>query len=126
MIISLLCLTTEKAHAAPFTNFQVTITQPDGTEVKLYAIGDEYYNWVQDAQGYTVLQDPDRLLCLCGFGQWGVGSYNPYCRQVDPASMGLHPYTSISPVQREQIREALLEQNEKAVGMIPNAHPAVR
>ncbi len=31
--------------------------QPDGTPVNLYLYGDEFYNWFEDTDGYTVIQD---------------------------------------------------------------------
>ena len=45
-------------QSAPLTNFPVTVKQPDGKALHLYASGDEYYNWLHDKDGYTILQDP--------------------------------------------------------------------
>ena len=114
MIISLLCLTTEKAHAAPFTNFPVTVTQPDGTKVKLFASGDEYYNWLQDAKGYTIIQDP--VTGYYVYADLVNGALVPtryIAGRIDLSSVGLHPYINISPVQKEQIREAFPRRPKK-------------
>ncbi len=45
-------------RAAILTNFPVSVTQPNGEKLALYASGDEYYNWLHDKAGYTVIQDP--------------------------------------------------------------------
>ncbi len=47
------------AVAAPLRNVPQTLTQPDGAVVHLFATGDEYYNRLHDANGFTVVRDPD-------------------------------------------------------------------
>ena len=49
----------QSSQAAPFRFLPTTLTQPDGTVLSLYASGDEYYHWVHDTNGYTVLQASD-------------------------------------------------------------------
>ena len=46
-------------YAAPFSFLETTVTQPDGSQLTLYASGDEFYHWVHDKDGYTVLQGED-------------------------------------------------------------------
>ncbi|MDO9577323.1 MAG: M6 family metalloprotease domain-containing protein, partial [Candidatus Cloacimonadales bacterium] len=43
-------------HAAYLTNLPTTVFQTDGTELKLLASGDEFYNWLHDANGFTIIQ----------------------------------------------------------------------
>ena len=59
IVITLLLVTTNSAYAAPIAGVPVTVTQPDGTVLNLFASGDEFYNWLHDGEGYTVIQDPD-------------------------------------------------------------------
>lgn len=40
-------------------NVPVTVMQPDGETLRLLASGDEFYNWLHDAKGYTIIQDPE-------------------------------------------------------------------
>ena len=47
------------AVAAPLRNVPQTLRQPDGAVVHLFATGDEYYNRLHDANGFTVVRDPD-------------------------------------------------------------------
>lgn len=34
------------------------LSQPDGTVLNCYATGDEYYHWLHDARGFTIIRDP--------------------------------------------------------------------
>ena len=40
-------------------NFPVKVVQPDGEELDIFASGDEFYNWLHDKDGYTIIQDPE-------------------------------------------------------------------
>lgn len=122
VVIALLALTTNSAHAAPLGPFPITVTQPDGTALTLYAIGDEYYNWLQDAQGYTVIQHP--VTGYYVYADLANGRLVPtkfVAGMADPASAGLHPYLNISSEQKSRIRQASLDQTKKFVGEISNA-----
>lgn len=46
-------------YAAPFRFLKTELRQPDGSSVNLYVSGDEFYNWLHDAEGYTVVQADD-------------------------------------------------------------------
>ncbi len=43
--------------AAPLVNTPVRVVQPDGSELEIQASGDEWHNWLHDAQNYTVVQN---------------------------------------------------------------------
>jgi M6 family metalloprotease-like protein len=115
-------LSTQSAHAAPFVDFPVTVTQPDGTQLDLFASGDEFYNWLHDAQGYTVIQDPDSGYYV--YADLVNGALVPttyVAGTLDPASVGLHPYINISPDKKTSIRQAFLEKTEQSGGEITSA-----
>ena len=44
--------------AAFLRNIPVKVVQPNGEPLNLFATGDEFYNWLHDADGYTIIQDP--------------------------------------------------------------------
>lgn len=46
-------------HAAYLTDMPITISQPDGSKIACFVSGDEYHNWLHDADKYTIIQDPD-------------------------------------------------------------------
>ncbi|MFV0590446.1 MAG: hypothetical protein ACK5M7_03600 [Draconibacterium sp.] len=41
-------------HAAWLENVPVTVTQPSGAIIHCFASGDEYYNWLHDANNFTI------------------------------------------------------------------------
>ena len=43
-------------YSAPLRNVPQSIILPDGTTLECFASGDEYYNWLHDAAGYTIIQ----------------------------------------------------------------------
>lgn len=43
--------------AAPLVNTPVRVAQPDGSELEILASGDEWHNWLHDADNYTIVQN---------------------------------------------------------------------
>ncbi len=43
---------------APLKNIPQTLVQPDGSIVKCFASGDEYYHWLHDKDGFTITFNP--------------------------------------------------------------------
>ena len=54
----ILALFAVMARAAYLENVPITVKQPDGTVLHLFATGDENYRYVFDAEGYTLLRNP--------------------------------------------------------------------
>jgi len=57
VIIGIIFLSAFSA-AAYLKNFPLQVRQPDGTPLDCFASGDEFYNWLHDAAGRTIVQDP--------------------------------------------------------------------
>jgi M6 family metalloprotease-like protein len=107
-VLSLLTITT--AHAAWLTDAPVTVTQPDGTVLNIFATGDEFYNWLHDANGYTIVQDPHTGYYVYADLVDGELVPTEYVVGVaDPASVGLSPNLNISGEKMEAIRQSSLE-----------------
>ena len=122
VVTALLLLTPNSAYAAPLEDVPVTVTQPDGTQLNLFASGDEFYNWLHDANGYTVIQDPDSGYYV--YADLVNGELVPtkyVAGRADPAAAGLSPYSNISPEQKGKIRQAFLDQTRNQAGEIGNA-----
>jgi hypothetical protein len=51
-------LVAESAHAGPASPFPFKIQQPDGTVFTARMRGDEFQNWVETVEGYTVIKNP--------------------------------------------------------------------
>ncbi|MCL1826583.1 MAG: hypothetical protein FWG20_00915, partial [Candidatus Cloacimonetes bacterium] len=44
--------------SAWFDDLPITITQPNGLEMSVFASGDEFHHWLHDADKFTIIQDP--------------------------------------------------------------------
>jgi len=106
-ILSAVLLCATMLFAAPIRNQPMTITQPDGSTYDVLASGDEFFNYLHDEAGYTII--PDRTTGWYCYAQrngeelapsqWRVG-------EVDPASTGLAPRLLPSERYYRQRREA--------------------
>ena len=64
----------------------VSPEQPDGTEIALLASGDEFYNYLQDMAGYTVVQNPETGYYVYAIEQGSVLTASQYnVQENDPA-----------------------------------------
>lgn len=78
------------AEAAPMENIPVSLKQPDGKEINCFASGDEFFNWLHDANGVPVIQDPTSGYYVYGAQANGQIIPSPYkVGEVDPFSVGL-------------------------------------
>jgi len=85
-------------HAAPVTAMPVRFTQPDGSPIEIYASGDEFHNWLHDAEGYTIVKsEPDGWYVYAL--QDGDGVSPSTCRvgADSPQARGLQPGINLSP-----------------------------
>ena len=73
-------------YGAYLTNVPQTVRQPDGTILRCLASGDEFYNWLHDLAGYTIMQHPDT-----GFYVYAIKTANG-----DLAASSLHSGTGRS------------------------------
>jgi M6 family metalloprotease-like protein len=106
--IALLIMTLALPLQAAFqTNVPMEITQPDGSTISCFATGDEYHNWLNDAEGYTIIQDKQT-----GWYSYAkkAGNYlepSEYIvGQSNPRTSGLQPYLNISIEEYQQRRQA--------------------
>lgn len=80
--------------AAPVKNMPVKRVQPKGDTLYCYASGDEFYNWLHDAEGYTIVQHPETGYYVYAMsasdGTLSATSY--VAGSVDPASLGMKPW----------------------------------
>ncbi len=95
------------AFAAPIRNLPVTVAQPNGEVLELFASGDEYYNWLHDANGFTIIQRQDTGYYVYANLVDGVLVPTDLLPgKDDPAAAGLQPYLNIS-------AEAMLENRKE-------------
>lgn len=59
IVLSLALLLNINSYAAYLKNVPTVVKNPDGTEIRCFATGDEYFNYLHDADGYTIIQGED-------------------------------------------------------------------
>jgi M6 family metalloprotease-like protein len=95
------------AHAAYLKNVPKTLTQPDGTVLHCFASGDEFFNYLHDANGYTIIQHPVTGYYVYADKQDGkLVATDFIAGKYDPASKNLTPYNLISPEEWRARRKA--------------------
>ena len=97
LILTILLALGLSALAAPLKNVEVRLTQPDGQVIHCYASGDEFYNYLHDANGFTIVQGEGGYYYYATLNADGKVVPSTYVvNSVDPASVGLQPYVKIS------------------------------
>lgn len=97
------------ARADHLTNVAMTIEQPDGTKFHCLASGDEFYNYLHDSKGFTIVLNPEDGYFYYGIRQGDEVIPSKYlANTVNPADVGLIPGAKISENLYRQKREAFL------------------
>ena len=90
----LLCVTLQAAY---LTNVPRTLIQPNGDTLHCFASGDEYYVRLHDAQGYTIVQNPQTGYFVYAVRENGCIKPSSWIAgQCNPAAKGLVPNLRIS------------------------------
>ncbi|MDD4646044.1 MAG: M6 family metalloprotease domain-containing protein, partial [Bacteroidales bacterium] len=91
-------------QAAYLTNVPQTLKQPDGKVLNCFATGDEFHNWLHDANNYTIIQDP-----VTGYYVYASKSGSKLIAtkliagQADPAAAGLEPGLNLDPADIDKL-----------------------
>jgi len=110
--------------AAYLMDIPVQVNQPNGTVIDCFASGDEYHNWLHDADGYTIIQSPDT-----GYYTYAIQSGDTVTASGlivgidDPSVSGLTPGINISQAEYQQKRASFPVQetrNAHTTGTINN------
>jgi M6 family metalloprotease-like protein len=115
-LISIILLNLILAKAAYFEKLPYTITQPDGKIIDCFVTGDEYFNWIHDSNGYTIIQAPDGYYY---YGEQNGDVVQPskyLVNSVDPASVGLNKWIKISKTEYERRRSGMLSYQTSISG----------
>ena len=102
LTLALLAMSFASLQAAYLTNVPVKVSQPDGQVLNLFASGDEYYNWLHDKNGFTIMQDPGNgyyVYALKVSGDLVPSSLLPG-KDVDPEVFGLQKQALTDPERR--------------------------
>ncbi|MEI7500672.1 MAG: M6 family metalloprotease domain-containing protein [Bacteroidota bacterium] len=103
------------AGAANFSFLPYTVKQPDGAVINCFASGDEYFNWLHDKDGYTIIQGDD------GYYYWGIISGDIVVAttlradETNPSQAGLAKWAKISLAKYNQRKAFYSENVDKSV-----------
>ncbi|MDD4847972.1 MAG: M6 family metalloprotease domain-containing protein [Bacteroidales bacterium] len=93
--------------AAYIKDYPVSVTQPDGKILQCYATGDEYHNWLHDANHFTIIQNQETgFYCYAIKQGETVVASNYVVGTVDPASVGISAGVNISATAMKAKRDA--------------------
>ncbi len=85
-------------HAAFLKDVPQTFVQPDGEVINCFASGDEFYHWIHDARGYTLVQNADDGYLYYGIREGEKVVPSKYrVNSVNPVSVNLQVGVKISP-----------------------------
>ena len=59
LLFAVLMINVFLAGAANYRFLPYTIKQPDGKSIACFVSGDEFFNWLHDKDGYTIIQGED-------------------------------------------------------------------
>lgn len=82
-------------HAAYYSSLPYKVVQPDKSEISCYLSGDEYFNWIHDRDGFTLIQASDGYYYYAeaSAGKLIPGQYR--AGKVNPVLAGLTPWLKI-------------------------------
>ncbi|MFA7056805.1 MAG: M6 family metalloprotease domain-containing protein [Candidatus Cloacimonadales bacterium] len=111
ILISILLIASTLLSGAYLTFQPVQLSQPDKTQLDLYASGDEYYNWLHDKEGYTVKENDQGWYVYLENSPDSELIFTDYIVGKDiPASLNLTPGANIAPEKIGEIRKKAQQQ----------------
>ena len=105
-----MCFCLASVNAAYLRNIPMTVTQPDGTVLQCLASGDEFFNYLHDENGFTIIQHPTTGYYVYAENRDGkLVATDFVAGRIDPAVKGLKPNALISPKEWMAKRQAWQE-----------------
>ena len=107
LLFVLLLLAVSAGDGAYLRSVPVDIKQPDGSVLRCFASGDEFYNWVHDEKGFTIIREKTSRYLVYAMSVRGKLVSSGYAvGTVDPELMNLQPNVTISSEVYQQQRAA--------------------
>ena len=116
----IIILTTSLLLSAPIKNFPTTVVQPNGDSLYCFLSGDEFYNWMHDADGYTIIQNQNTGYFVYAdliSGKLVPTNYVP--GKVSPKVIGLKVGINITSKEMELKREESYVMSPEGVSSAP-------
>lgn len=100
------------AHAAWVENLPTQVTNPDGTALDILITGDEYFNYLHDNQGFTIIKGEDGFYYYAWKPNFEVEASPFRAALFNPSEAGLTPHIGISPDDYLQRKKTILAKAE--------------
>lgn len=105
------------SKAAPFRFLPHTITQPNGTVIECFASGDEFFNWIHDKDGHTIIQAPDGYYYYATQKDDKIIPSVHVVGKVNPETAGIKKWIRISAKEYEKRKKRFeIPSSEKSAG----------
>lgn len=101
------------SEAAYFERLPYTITQPNGKTINCFVSGDEFFNWLHDAEGYTIIQAANGYYYYAIQDGDLVKPSEYIANTVNPASVGMRKWTKISESEYYRRRDEMFKYKTK-------------
>ncbi len=108
-----------------FNNLPYTIMQPNGKTIHCFVSGDEYFNWIHDENGYTIIQ-ADNGYYYYAIKDGDVVKPSKYIvNTINPEKAGLKKWVKISNEEYQLRREEILETNKNSINSSKAPHSGI-
>ncbi|MBT7043844.1 MAG: M6 family metalloprotease domain-containing protein, partial [Gammaproteobacteria bacterium] len=110
------------SYGAYLRNIPMKMTQPDGTIINCFATGDEFYNWLHDADNHTIIRNPATGYLVYAVIEEGKLIPSDFVvGEVNPADVGIEPGLNVFP-EISQLKSTGIEgiQNAPKTGILNN------
>ena len=93
------------AFSAPYKFLPHKVTQPNGTVIECYLSGDEFFNWIHDKDGYSIIKGSDSYYYYAVKEKEKIVASTYRVDSVDPEKVELKKWTIISKEEYNKKRE---------------------
>jgi M6 family metalloprotease-like protein len=108
------------ASAAPLSFVPQKLIQPDGSVLHCFASGDEFYNWLHDNDGFTIIQHPTTGFYVYALKMKGrLVPSRLIAGRSDPAAEGFQKWLNISPDEMQVERQRMVQLTPPDAGHAP-------
>jgi len=107
---------TFSSKAAYFSKLPYLITQPNGQKIDCFVSGDEFFNWLHDANDYTIIQSSNGYYYYATYDANSVVVPSSYLvNAVNPEALGLIKNVKISEKEYKQRVSDFFKYTDKSV-----------
>jgi len=112
--------------ASYFEKLPYTIKQPNGMLISCFISGDEFFNWIHDEEGYTIIQAANGYYYYAIVDRDVLKPSEYLVNSVDPSRLGIKKWAKISPKKYQNIRNEMFRyENENNAGSNRAPHSGI-